>query len=176
MPELRHRLKFGPISIKGLVLLSSLAILASCRHPSDLELVGRLRQNSRALNALRDLIQEDIRSGILSEEFALSKGEDPSVLGLSPSRSNEYRRQMESACPGCNILGVPKVEPGAVLFLVSSNGILLKGSYKGYAYLPTPPGKLSKSFDDSLDESLNDCAFHFREVGGGWYIYYQNCV
>lgn len=92
-------------------------------------------------------------------------------LGLTRERWVTYQKQLqELGLAG----GVLKGE-GRVEFRVDPGSIFNGDSYKGYAYEPTPPGRLQSSLDGYRISENDKDKFGdwnvYKPLKGNWYLY-----
>lgn len=167
MKRSRHLIYIAP------ALVVCLCISVACRHKLDAEMIGHFRQNAQAFEQIVLAVNRDVGLGRIPPTFILRHGVNEVGQGLPPNQVKEYRALLDRCCPKCDLFR--NSSSGTIFFTASSFGILLKGSYKGYAYAPTRPGSVFSSLNSERVIPA-DCKFHFRPITGKWYLYYQNCA
>ena len=146
-------------------------LIASCQLPSDSTMMKRFRAHQPELEAVAESVNKDVESGNLPKSFLLSYRSDRDGWNLTPKQLMKYRPLLARCCPDCNLFR--DEGSGAVMFLASSLGVMLKGSYKGFAYSRVSPKSVFPALDGGLPPE--DCKFHFRPITDHWYLYYQSC-
>jgi hypothetical protein len=133
-------------------------------HPSDEEMSRAYFEQHDQYEALLTMFQEDVgldRLGDLAGDWP----ENPAEL-VGAARLKEYRTLMDS-------LGVQSLErqgPQEVLFLMSTWGLAVSGSSKGYLYSPVSPSPLVTDTEDDATEPVGTT---YRRIEGDWYIVYE---
>lgn len=153
-------------------VMAILVCIGGCSHPVDGDLVNKYKSRAGDFEELAEGLQADVASGKLPKEFGFRFVDVSAYIGRA--KADYYSGLIAKACAGCDVFRDPV--SGGILFLVHANGMPLHGSYKGLASLPSRPEKLYQSFDNEHDPTLDDCKFHFKEITGEWYVYYQSCT
>ena len=150
-----------------------LTALTACGdyHPSDAELIDRLRADRPAYDSLRAMALTDSALWRVAPGwYRLRSGEnrETASAALPAGRWRAYRRFFAR-------LGLENgvsIGPGAVYFHVSDRGIVGSGSSKGLAFLPRPADAMPRcaSLDSFPPAARAGDGICYRPIGGGWFV------
>jgi len=150
-------------------------------HPRDAELLERFRTHRAELEQLVRMFQEDAGLGRVGATF--TRPEDPGRVGVTEQRIAEYRRL-------CAAVGAPDCIEGydaaydrlyeakssraeakdPIWVPVSSQGLAVSGSSKGFVYSTNP----SFPVVDDLDRvTPTRSGTWLRRIEGPWHLYYD---
>ena len=140
-------------------------------HPSDAELMRRLRADRPAYDSVRAMALADSSLWRVAPDwYRVRSGEnrDSASAALSAGRWQAYRELFAR-------LGLKNgisIESGAVYFLVSDRGITGSGSSKGLAFMPQPADATPRcasldSFPPAAGDGHGIC---YRPIGNGWFV------
>ncbi|MCP4135117.1 MAG: hypothetical protein GY754_29375 [bacterium] len=132
-------------------------------HHNDNKMIEIFNQKKDLLHELFVLFEND--KGIISLFKDWSNPPDLSLAGIKKDREIKYREIMEKI----GLIGLER-EQNAYYFIVTTEGMLDSGSYKGFAYLPVNPANTYNSLDvrkniDATQKIL------YKKLSGKWYIY-----
>jgi hypothetical protein len=99
-----------------------------------------------------------------------TRPEDPGSIGVTQQRLRSYRELFKALGLPDGIEGYDKKE--IIWFHVSSQGLSVSGSSKGYAYLVKRPELLVHSLEDYWSEDGQSFTA-FRLIEGNWYLYFD---
>jgi hypothetical protein len=85
-------------------------------------------------------------------------------------------RRYRSYFAAVGISGVARRDDAVILFMVDTTGMLTKGRYKGYAYLPAKAAKTYAQLDRASDGTYLDCNPHYKLLKDNWYLFVVNCI
>lgn len=173
MTSLRRLLIVSIVPVAGCLWLawSLMVPVADSRHLPDADLIRRFHEQRNDFELLLSMVQHD--KGLQRVDDTWTSPERPSEIGVSADRIAEYRRLFAR-------LGVPRgfdafQASKRIIFLVSTQGLSVTGTAKGYAYLVAPPES-----PELLLPSLDDCTqgrresfTAYRHIQGGWYLYFD---
>lgn len=145
-------------------------------HPSDEWLLKNFQANEKDFNLLAQMAEDD--SGMVRISYTSTSTIDEGVMSNSKSRFkmtnerwNEYKKLFSKL--GLKD-GIVNNQPDAVYFYASSEGVIMGGSVKGYAYLKKEPEGLVNSLDDitfkNSNKSINTA---YRKIKDKWYLTYE---
>lgn len=160
------------------------AVLTACggSHPRDAELLHSFAEHRKDLDQLVQMFQADKGLGRVGGTF--TRPEDPGKVGLSPQRIAEYRRL-------CTRVGAPdciegydatfdrlygSVHPGRteakdpIWIHVSSAGLAVSGSSKGFLFSASPPFEVVTDLDGLRPVKSGTW---LRRIDGPWYLYFD---
>jgi hypothetical protein len=103
-----------------------------------------------------------------------TRPDNTAVIGVTSARLAKYRQLLQKAGVKSGIEGYG--EKDAVSFHVSSLGLSVSGSGKGFAYLEGAPEILVADLDAYVKQALADHAESFtayQRIEGSWYLYYD---
>jgi hypothetical protein len=142
-PRRRRWLRITGLAF-GLALFAALVVLAPVlwlawidplggpQHPTDTQLVAQLVRHRAELEHLVAMAREDGNLQRLAPDF--TRPERLADAGLTEQRLETYRRLLAGAGVAHGILN----GDGEVWFLVSTRGLSIAGSAKGFAYCDLP--------------------------------------
>lgn len=134
-------------------------------HPTDAELVAQFRRHRGALEQVIAMARDDDRLQRLAPDFM--RPDDPADAGVSPERIETYRRLLARAEVAHGIL---KGET-EVWFLVSTRGLSIAGSAKGFLYCdqPDPDARIvTTSLDREPVPPRGELVM--RHIEGNWWL------
>jgi hypothetical protein len=136
-------LTIGALAV-GLPVLAALILLAPIllfawldpvggpRHPTDAQLIAQLAKHRADLEEVATMAQHDSGLQRLAPDFI--RPETPANAGISDERIATYRRLLARAGVAHGILN----GDDEVWFLVSTRGLAISGSAKGFVYCAQP--------------------------------------
>jgi hypothetical protein len=162
-----------------------MALLAgSCGggHPKDALLLENFSRNRADLERLVAMFQADKGLGRVGRDF--TRPEDPSRVRVSTERVQEYRRLCMAVGANDCIEGYDRAfdalygapEPGRkdtkdpIWIHVSSIGLSISGSSKGYLYSNDPDFEQVPDLDVIVPKRSNTW---LRHIEGPWFLYYD---
>lgn len=136
-------------------------------HQTDAEMLARFQMKKPEFERLRSMIASDSKLERVDDNWTSPK--NPSTIGVSSERVAEYRRLfLDIDTPR----GIEAYDPArkSFLLIVSTQGLSVSGSAKGYLWSLTPPEPLFSELDSSL-ASPSRHFFGYRHIEGNWYLY-----
>jgi hypothetical protein len=123
-----------------------LLILASCGLSSDAALERSFYAHQAELEMVREMFSLDQSFDDITTSFV--RPTRASEIGRMPE---DRLRRYRSYFAAIGISGVARRDDAVILFMVDTTGMLSKGKYKGYAYLPTKAAKTYAQLDRASD-------------------------
>lgn len=120
------------ILLAPILWLTWLDPFGGLRHPSDGHLIAQLAKHRGELEQVVALAREDEKLRRLAPDF--TRPETLSETGVTGARIETYRRLLAGAGVAHGILNGDE----EVWFLVSTRGLAIAGSAKGFAYCAQP--------------------------------------
>lgn len=162
---------------------SFLALGCGSGHPCDVVLVERFESHRAELGELVRMFQAD--EGLKRVGDGFTRPEDPSLAGVSADRIAEYRRLCAAVGARDGIEGyapADEVHSGEgsvggrevkdpIWIHVSSLGLAISGSGKGYIYSRRPQFPVVADLDTLSPTSSGTW---LRHLEGDWYLYYDH--
>lgn len=154
----------------------------ACTHPDDERLLAGFEAHEAEFDTLVAMFEADKGLGRVGEDF--TRPRDPGLVGVSTQRIEEYRAL-------CSVVGAtgciegyddtyfraaglsggrssPTKDP--MMIHVSSQGLSISGSSKGYLYSSHPEDEIVASLDN-LAPTLS--GRWLRHIRSNWYLYYE---
>jgi hypothetical protein len=154
--------------------ISSLWTSGDIPHQSDMEMLTNFETHKSEFRQLVEMVRLDKdkfhQMGELSSQEYLSK------RGISQSRIEEYQQ----LCHEFNLSGGVIIYDDAetVELTVSTQGMAVSGSSKGYIYRKIPPENIVPDIEAYLvsyrqNTQLNPAFPVYRHIEGNWYLVYE---
>lgn len=149
--------------------------LVSCDagdHPTSAKMLRQWRDHRAVLEKLVAMFQADKGLNRVAPDF--TRPDDPASAGVTPGRIEEYRRLLQEAGVARGIEGYG--EKNGITFHVSSLGLSVSGSGKGFVYLEASPDISVPDLDAYVSQALLDHSESFtahQRIEGKWYLYYD---
>ena len=172
----RHWLKAGSIAAALVMLcaaITSAPILwlvwidpfGGASHPTDAELVAQFKRHRGMLEQVVAMAREDDRLQRLAPDFI--RPDNPADAGVSPERVAAYRRLLAQAEVAHGILKGDT----EVWFLVSTRGLSIAGSVKGFLFCEEPDAD-ARIVTTNLDREpvLPRGELVMRHIEGHWWL------
>lgn len=136
-------------------------------HQKDAELIARFQMKKTEFERVRAMITSDSKLERVDDTW--TRPSDPSVIGVSPQRIAEYRKIFLDIDTPRGIEAYDLTRKNFSL-IVSTQGLSVSGSAKGYLWSISPPEPLFLELDSSL-ASPSRHFFGYRHIEGNWYLY-----
>lgn len=139
-------------------------------HRSAKTMSQTFRSHRPGFERLVAMIREDSRKGLERVDHDWTWPENPSSIGVSIERLDEYRRLFR----GLGLSrGFSAFNKGIRIELIaSSQGLTSAGSSKGYVHCTHPPGLVVKDLDSYRSPDGRSFVAH-QQIEGAWYMYYE---
>lgn len=155
------------------------SFLMACSHPTDQKLLDEFQRHRPELEQLISMFQADKGLGRVGNSF--TSPEDPREVGVSPERIAQYRKLCNTVGAKDCIEGYDAAYYGAtrsgrseekdpIWIHVSSQGLAISGSSKGYYYSAAPAEEIVASLDGVASTHSRTW---LRHIEGKWYLYYD---
>lgn len=148
--------------------------LVSCSlnesHQSDAEMIQNFQNKQNQFEKLVSMVQTDVKLRRVDDNW--TDPSDPSIIGISTSRIEEYRKLFIECGIPRGFEGFHKDEE--IKFIVTSFGLATGGSSKGYAFRISPPAQ--KELVESIDgykPKDGRSYWIYRPIAPNWYLYYE---
>ena len=172
--------------MKRLFHLACLLIVTGCGHPTDDQLIAQLKQHRTELEKLVRMFRADKGLGRVGNNF--TRPEDPKLVGVSEERIKEYRRLCSAVGAVDCIEGYDAAynrlygavvdgeteEKDPIWIHVSSFGLAVSGSGKGFFYAVTPPKPPFVLVPDLDKSTISESGTWLRHIEGPWYLNFDN--
>lgn len=136
-------------------------------HPSDAAMLAQFKERRAILDQLVEMIGHDPGLERLGLDF--TRPEDPAQAGISPDRIALYRK----LCLEAGIAKGFQHYGDSIEFLVSTRGLSIAGSAKGFTYRNGADPDATV-IDGDLDEAVNALADKSvllqRRIDGDWWL------
>ena len=153
-------------------------------HLPDAVLIDQFRERKAQFEVLREMFLRD--RGLAMIERERTEPADLEAIGIDVERLTRYRRLL-SELKVKFLHGRADKTEGAT-FVITSRGLGVAGSAKGYAWLPSPPSLVAGDLDEyvarmtakkdaarSKSERMAVTAYTvYRPFEGHWYLFYSN--
>lgn len=166
------------------VLFGATIIVSGCssRHPSDDQLLETFRRHRADLEQLVQMFTADKGLGRVGDGF--TRPDDPGGVGVSAQRVSEYRRLCAAVgAPACiegydatfdRLYGAVQAGRSEVKnpiwIHVSTRGLSISGSSKGFLYSSAPPFEIVPDLDRV---SPSRSQTWIRHIEGPWYLHFD---
>ena len=140
----------------------------SSKHPTDQSLIDNFQSHKSEFNQLLQMFRADRSLGRVAYDF--TRPANPQDIGISQQRLAEYRALFDQLDLSAGIEGYD--EKGLVWFHVSTQGLSVTGSGKGFAYLKESPPLVVDSLDTYWSKDGRSFTA-FRHLEGNWYLYFD---
>ncbi len=157
--------------------IALLVVLAFClflafrnlwSHPSDEFLIKNFKKNQAVFSHLVEMIKEDEGLERVDEDW--TRPEDLSYIRASSNRIANYRELLEKIGTSRGFYSFRN--PTKIDFIVSTKGLGISGSSKGYAYLENRPDLVVENLDN--DQAVDGSSYTaYRPITGHWYLFYD---
>jgi hypothetical protein len=156
--------------MKSLLCVFILSVLLTgcdnSAHPTDEVMRDNFKLHEAEFEKVISMLKIDQKLERIDDSWTLP--DDPSSIGISPSRIADYRRIFADIKVPRGVIVYNKT--GRVLFLASALGLGISGSEKGYAYLQEESDLIVPSLDGY--ESPDHRSFTaYRHLKDHWYLY-----
>jgi hypothetical protein len=136
-------------------------------HPSDAEMLAQFQHQRLALEAQVATIKLDPKLERVAPDF--TRPEDPASIGVPPERIAEYRSRLRAAgiAHGFSHYG------DAIEFIVSTRGLAISGSAKGFVYAEAPDADatvVDGDLDAARAASPDKSVLLQRKIDGNWWL------
>jgi len=161
----------------GLLMVSALVVLApilwltwldpfgGLRHPSDGQLIAQFAKHRGELEQVVAMAREDDKLRRLAPDFM--RPETPADAGVSGERIERYRQLLARAGVAHGILN----GDNEVWFLVSTRGLSISGSVKGFAFCEQPdPDARIVTTDLDREPVPSRGELVMRHIEGPWWL------
>jgi hypothetical protein len=152
-------------------------------HLPDAALIDHFTARKEQFEALREMFMHDRGVEFLGRDR--SEPADLKSLGVGEKRLAEYRRLLVEL--KIKFLHGSADRTSGMDFVMTSRGLSISGSSKGYAWLPSAPTLMAGDLDQyvarsivqkenarSKSEQMAASAFTvYRSLGGHWYLFYS---
>jgi hypothetical protein len=153
-------------------------------HLSDAVLIARFAEGKKSLEELRGMFLHD--RGLRLIDAERTEPADVHALGISEKRLVRYRQLLREL--KLKFVYGRADKTGGASFVVTSRGLSVSGSSKGYAWLPSRPERLAANLDTYVRDMLakKEAARTkedgmaasgytvYRPLEGQWYLFYSN--
>ncbi len=137
-------------------------------HLKDDQLLRLFAENRLEFERLAEDLGSECKKGLTRIDVDWTDPEDPKRIGIFESQIERYRERLKnlgisrgySAAGSCN----------AMELIVSTQGLAVSGSSKGYYYSEQPPRHIVPSLDVYSPEFKYGA---YRRVIDRWYLYYS---
>ncbi|PYK29213.1 MAG: hypothetical protein DME57_11240 [Verrucomicrobia bacterium] len=139
------------------------------KPPPDQQLLTNYEKHEATLNQLVEMVKKD--KGLTRVDTDWTDPQDPTTIGVSTERINEYRRLLrEVRVPR----GFSAWSQAEIDFLYWGIGSAVSDDVtKGYAYLESAPQNLAESLDGYKRPPTRDVVKVYRHIRGNWYLFYE---
>jgi hypothetical protein len=170
-------------TLRRAALVAAVVVLCGCSQPpSDEQLLESFRAHRSELEQLIRMFQADKGLGRVGDTF--TRPDDPARVGITNERISEYRRLCAAiGAPACiegydaafDRLYGPTREGSTevknpIWIHVSSAGLAVSGSSKGFLYSAAPPFEVVADLDRVAPSRSGTW---LRHIEGPWYIYFE---
>lgn len=143
--------------------------LAACDgpRPSDAEIIGRFEAHRAQIDSLMEMLRAD--RVLTSVDDKRTDPADPTTVGISRERIDEYRRILEAIGFRHGFYYDP--QSGRMSFLVWAFGFLSSGqATKAILYMPENPTPLVDDLDAYRPPQGQEYVLAYRHIEGQWYL------
>lgn len=171
---------------KGLILgyLVLVAFGAGClssgrNHPTDAEMIRKFQEHRDEFDELITMFRSDRNLGRVGPNFTRSATGAPGPggdaqgsgdIGVTSDRLNDYLSRFAKLGIRAGIEGYNDKE--YIYLHVSSQGLSITGTSKGYAYISKPPDRIVENLDTYWSEDGRSFSA-YRRMEGNWYLYFD---
>ena len=165
-------------------------LLTDKKHPSDSELIRNFNDHKDAFDELIRMFQADRNLGRVGAGFTRSSGFfekcksaenenetevikdtwNGKTIDISRKKYDDYQKRFADLGLTAGIEGYCEKE--LIHLYVSTRGLSVTGSTKGYAYLAKPPQTLVEDLDSYWSEDRRSFTA-YRKIDGNWYLYFD---
>ena len=137
-------------------------------RPYDNQMLDNYYQHKTEFNELAQLLVSEKELYVIYPSAENCELQDQTIVNAANydvcNRAVQLGKQL-----GINVEDAESVD-GSYLIWVSCQGIFLRGSCKGYAYITSPPDHLVENTDtDATHDPISDDTL-YRHIEGNWYI------
>jgi hypothetical protein len=154
-------------TVKLLALLTFLASgLGSCGVKSEADLRQQFYGNKEIVFHILEMQRHDMKVIRIAPEFTRLENDwswPRKNIGFSEERWNSYRELFRKA----GITDGIQSDDGYVFYFVSSEGLAVNGTSRGFVFTNTPPKNVAKSFD-GCPAGKDPC---YVLLDGPWYLF-----
>jgi len=163
----------------GLSVVAVLALAARGPFPSDEALRARFLTHHADFERLVAMANEDTRLTRIAPDFTWLDGDvawPRKDVGISEERWNDYRQMFRRVGTEEGVL--KGINPGRIIFPISSQGLVPAGSAKGLVYSQASLNPVLKSLDERPPHKFWDGpdrnhVLVYKPIEKNWYIYYE---
>jgi hypothetical protein len=154
------------------------------QHLPDAVLIERFGERKAQFEVLREMFMRDRGLEIIGRERTVPA--DLKAIGIDTERLTRYRQLLNEL--KVKLLHGRADKTEAATFVITSRGLGVAGSSKGYAWLPSAPSLVAGNLDEyvarmtakkdaarSKSERLATTSYTvYRPLEGHWYLFYSN--
>lgn len=150
-------------------ILYLIILLSSCaNHPSDEKLINNFTDNKEIFEDLIKMFLEDNELGRVGDGF--TRPSDPSIIGIDINRINLYYQLFKQLGIPSGIEGYGEKEK--IWLIVSTAGLSISGSSKGYVYSESSPDKIVDDLDSYWSSDKRSFTA-YRKIDNNWYLFFE---
>lgn len=158
----------------AVLILSALAFGCTsgfAGHPKDSELINNFQAQKADFEKLLQMFLSD--KDLVRVAYDFTRPADIQSIGVNEQRINEYRELFRKLNLSAGIEGYGDKE--IVTFYVSTQGLSVTGSSKGYAYTKNYPQLVVDDLD-TYQPAGGKSFTAYKHIEGNWYLYldYEN--
>lgn len=172
----------GVLGVGIVIVFALLLLLLGNTRPTDRELLERFHKHRADLDELVRMFEADKGLGRVGASFTRPK--DPSSVGVSPERIQEYRRLCSAVGARACIEGYDAayyrlygpVPPGIqenkdpIWITTYTSGLSFQGEAKGYLYSVAPKFEIVQDLEDTFTRRSETW---IKPLEGNWYIFFD---